>query len=75
MLFERGVDDDAEHPVLAANLAPFMADNRHVDLRDALQHLVGADTVESGEPGEQGNDDLQTWGHAGLLSLTRKRRR
>ena len=42
-LLERGVDGDAEEAVLAAHLAALVADERDVDVGDALQHLVGPD--------------------------------
>ena len=57
-LLERGVDGDAEEAVLAAHLAAFVTDERHVDRGNALQHLVRADPVERGELREEGYDDL-----------------
>ena len=44
------------HGVL--RLAALVADERDVDRRDALQHLVRADAVEGGELREEGDDDL-----------------
>ena len=35
-LVERRIDGDAEHAVLTADLAALVADERHVDRRDAL---------------------------------------
>ena len=52
-LLERGVDGDAEHAVLGADLAALVADEHDVDVGDALQHLVGPDRVERGEPGNR----------------------
>ena len=49
-----GVDLDAEEPVLGADHAALVADERDVEARDALQHLVRADAVEGGEAGTAG---------------------
>ncbi len=51
---EGGVDGDAEHAVLAADLAPSVTDEGDIDAGDALQYLVGSDAVEGGEPGKGG---------------------
>ncbi|HUD16373.1 MAG TPA: hypothetical protein VMQ59_03880 [Acidimicrobiales bacterium] len=74
---EGGIDGEAERAVVAADLAPPVADEGDVDRGDALEHLVGADAVEGGEPREQGDGHLQARTHAEVLSLltTRKRRR
>ena len=79
-LLEGGVDREAEHPVLAPHLAAFVADEGDVEVRDALEHLVGSDGVERRELREQRDGDLQAVGHAEFLSLgsaelVRKRRR
>ncbi len=50
---EGGVDLDAEHAVVRSYDAALVTDERHVEVGDALQHLVGADPVERGELGEQ----------------------
>ncbi len=65
-LVERRVGHDAEHAVLAADHAAFVADEGDVDLGDALQHLVWTDAVEGGELGEERDDGLEA--HAVLLS-------
>jgi hypothetical protein len=57
-LLEGRVDGDAEHAVLAADLAAVVADERDVDRRYALQHLVWPDGIECGEPGKQWYRDL-----------------
>ena len=67
-VLEAGVDGEAEHAVLAADLARTMADEGDVDLRDPLQHLVGAHPVEGGEAREERDDDLHSFAHAGFLS-------
>jgi hypothetical protein len=76
-VLEGGVDGEPEHAILAANLAPTVTDEGHVDRRDALQHLVRAHAVQGGEPLEEGDRDVQCVAHAGVLSptTTRKRRR
>jgi hypothetical protein len=56
-LLERRVDLDAEHAVVRADDAALVADERHVEVRDALQHLVGPDAVERGELREQRDGD------------------
>ena len=66
MFFEGAVDLDAEHAVVGTNDAPLMADERDIDLRDSLQHLVGPDAVECGELREKGNDSGD--GHAVTLA-------
>src|SRR5690349_13901121 len=57
-LVEVGITDYAEQPVLGAYLTAPMSDEDHVDRRDALQHFVGPDGVEGGEPVEQWDGDL-----------------
>ena len=78
-LFEGAVGDEAEHAVVASNLAASMAEKGDVEGWNALQHFVRAHTVEGGETGEQGDGDPQCMGravHADVLSsATRKRRR
>ena len=76
-LLEGGVDAQTEHAVLAAHLAPDVADEDDVEGRNALQDLVGAHGVERGEPREEGDGDLHAVGHADVLSFgaARKRRR
>ena len=66
-LIERRVDGDAEHAVLAAHLAALVADERDVDRRDPLHHLVRPDGIERGEAGEQWNGDVRGRGHEVLL--------
>ena len=56
-LLEGRVDLDTEHPVVRSHDAALVTDERHVEVRDALQHLVGADPVERREVGEQGDRD------------------
>ena len=54
-----------------------MADEDDVDLRDPLQHLVGPDAVERGEPGEKRDGDLQICSVTPVVlssATTRKRR-
>jgi hypothetical protein len=41
-VLEGTVDDQAEHPVVGADLAPCVTDEGDVEGRDALQHFVGA---------------------------------
>ena len=67
----------AEHAVLAADLAALVADERDVEGRDALEDLVGPDGVERRELREERDGDLQAVGHAGVLSIgaVRNRRR
>ena len=73
VVLERAVDLDAEHRVVRADHAAFVADERDVEVGDPLEHFVGPDGVEGGEVGEQGDDDF---GHGSLLSgWWRKRRR
>src|SRR3954447_18981284 len=68
-LFERCISNDPQESVLAADLATLVTDERHLDLGDALQHLVRADPVERGEPGEEGDDGVD--GHGVLLNRWR----
>jgi hypothetical protein len=56
-LVEGGVAANAEHAVICAHFAASVPDEHHVDRRNALQHLVGPDTVECGEPWEQRDGD------------------
>ena len=49
VVLERGVDLDAEHPVVGADHTAVVADERDVDVGDPLQHLVRPDAVERGE--------------------------
>ena len=56
-LLERGVDLDAEHAVVRPDHAMLVADEGHVELRDALQDLVRADAVERREVGEERDCD------------------
>jgi hypothetical protein len=58
-LLKGGIDRYAEHAVLGAYLPASMTDDGHIDLRNALEHLVGPDAVEGGEPGKHGYDNLQ----------------
>ncbi len=58
VVLERAVDLDAEHRVVGADHAAFVADERDVEVGDPLEHLVRPDAVERGEVGEQGDDDL-----------------
>ena len=67
-LLERAVDLDAEHAVVRADHATLVADERHVDVRDALQHLVRADAVERGEVGEERDGD---GGHGVTVPIVR----
>ena len=76
-LGEGAVGDDADHLVVAPDLAPLIGDEGDVDGRYALEDLVGADPVQCGEPRKQGNDGLEMVGHALAFRsvTTRKRRR
>ena len=68
---ERLVDHQTQHPVVAADLTELMPDERHVDGRDALQHFVGSDRVECGEPLEQRNGYVHGYLHgAGTASVS-----
>ena len=55
---EGGIDLDAEEAVVGPDDAALVPDERDVDHRDALEHLVRADAVEGGKPGEQWDDDV-----------------
>ena len=63
-----------EHAVLTAQLAGPSGHEGDLDRRDALQHLVRAHGVESGESREEGNGHVQ-FGHAVAPWTTRNRRR
>ena len=74
-LVERGVDLDAEEPVLGRARRRVVADERDVEPRDPLQHLVRPDAVERGEAGEQGDGDglVMRRGPFGAVSVKRRR--
>ena len=83
-LLEHGVRAEAEHPVLGAHLALVVTQENDVEVRHALEDLVGTDGVERGDPREEGDGDLEAARgvcagglHAGVASrgLVRKRRR
>jgi hypothetical protein len=57
-LLEGGVDDEAEHAVLGADLACPMPDKRDFEVRYALQHFVRTDGIEGGDTIERSNGDL-----------------
>ena len=57
-LLERGVGLDAEEPVLRADHAAVVADERDVEVGDPLEHLVRPDAVERREAGKEWNGDL-----------------
>ena len=68
-LLERGVGLDAEEPVLRADHAAVVADERDVEVGDPLQHLVRPDAVERGEAGEEWDGDL----HGKAFHVSRRR--
>ena len=58
-LGEGRVGDQTQHPVVAAHLSGPVADEGHVDARHPLEHLVGPDGVEGGEPRKERDRDLE----------------
>jgi len=61
-VLEGGIDVDRQHGIVGANRANFVADERDVDIGNALQYLVGSNPVERRELVKQWNDHLQTHG-------------
>ena len=57
-LVERGVDGETEEAVVGADLAALGADEGDGGAGEALEDLVGADGVERGDLGEQGDGDV-----------------
>ena len=51
-LVERGVDREAEVPVVGAHLTALGADEDDLGAGEPLQHLVGTDGVERGDRGK-----------------------
>jgi hypothetical protein len=54
----------AEHPVAVAHLARCVTDEGDIEGGDLGQHLVRADRIQRGEPGEQRDGDAHPAGHA-----------
>ena len=68
-LLPGGVDGQAEHAILGADLAAVVSDEGDVEARDPLKDLVGPDGIERGDVWEERDGDLQAVGHAGVLSI------
>ncbi len=54
----RGVGGESEKSILGSHLAHTIGNEHDLGIRKALQHLVGSDPIQSGEPVEQWDRDL-----------------